>query len=62
MVSENYSLKSDSSDDDNITLLREAADPDLINDRMFQLAGKKTVENVSTDSSKANRSTTKTCI
>lgn len=42
MVSESYSSESELSDDDKLTLLREAADPDLINDSMFQLTGKKT--------------------
>lgn len=42
MVSENSSSDTESSDCDNLTHLREAADPDLINDSMFQLAGEKT--------------------
>lgn len=53
MVSENSSSDTESSDDDNLTHLREAADPDLINDSMFQLAGEKTDGN-RTGASKAS--------
>lgn len=42
---------SESSDDDNLAHLREAADPDLINDGMFKFAGERGNDN-RTDSSK----------
>lgn len=51
MVSERYSSESESSDDDNLANLRAAADPDLINDGMFQLTGEKSQKKTS-DSSK----------
>lgn len=46
MPSVKYSSESESSDsdDDNLAQLREAVDTDLINDKMFELAGKKSQE------------------
>ncbi len=42
-----------SSDDDDLAHLREAADTELINDSMFQLAGKREDDKNTTGSSKS---------
>lgn len=51
VLENNNSSESSDSDDDHLAQLREAADNDLINDNMFQLAGKETEED-GIDSSK----------